>query len=43
MIYAMPDAVTGDAPQWLHTLRSGATVRSKWVDNTMNVSQEEIG
>jgi hypothetical protein len=42
MTYAMPDALTGHVPQWLHTLCSGSMARSKWVDYTTNVSQEEI-
>jgi hypothetical protein len=42
MIYAMSDALQV-MPQCLHTLCSGATVRSKRVGNTMNGSQEEIG
>jgi hypothetical protein len=41
MIYVTPDALT-DHALVVHTLRSGATVRFKCVDNTTTGSQEEI-
>jgi hypothetical protein len=45
MIYATPDALTGHASAATYpTLGGGgATIWSKWVVNTTNVSQEEIG
>jgi hypothetical protein len=42
MIYATSDDIWAMPPR-VRILRSGATVYSDWVDNTMNSSLEEIG